>query len=69
MQVCTPIEQSVTPLLQAGFGFVLHDATAVQATQLPALLQTMLVPQGVPVAFCVLLLQTDAPVEQLVMPV
>jgi hypothetical protein len=36
---------------------------------LPALLQTMLVPQGVPVAFCVLLLQTDAPVEQLVMPV
>jgi hypothetical protein len=43
---------------------------AVQATQLPALLQTMFVPQDVPVAFwVVLLLQTIVPVLQLVTPV
>jgi hypothetical protein len=61
--------QEVTPFLQTLFGLAVHDAPAVQGTQLPPLLQTMFVPQDVPVAFCVLLLQTDAPVEQLVMPV
>jgi hypothetical protein len=55
--------------LQALLGLVVHAAPAVQGTQLPALLQTMLVPQGVPDAFCVLLLHVIAPVMQLVMPV
>jgi hypothetical protein len=67
--VCTPVEQSVVPFLQALLGFVVHAAPVVQATQFPPLLQTILVPQGVPAAFCVLLLQVIAPVEQLVMPV
>ena len=55
--------------MQALPGFVVQAAPAVHATQLPALLQTMLVPQGVPEAFCVLLLHVIAPVEQLLMPV
>jgi hypothetical protein len=67
-QVITPVVHDVTPTLQMP-GLVLHDRLAVQATQLPALLQTMLVPQDVPVVFCVLSLQTIVPVVQLVMPV
>src|SRR6478609_8394589 len=37
--------------------------------QLPALLQTMSVPQDVPANFCMSLVQTIAPVLQLLMPV
>ena len=46
-----------------------HARLAVQATQLPALLQTMFVPHEVPVVRWVLSLQTIVPVLQLVMPV
>src|SRR3954469_11089569 len=68
MHVWTPVEQDVMPLLQK-VGFVVQEVPAVHATQVPALLHTMLVPQGVPAAFCVLLLHTIVPVVQLVSPV
>jgi hypothetical protein len=41
----------------------------VHATQLPALLQTMLLPQLVPVGRCMSLLHVIVPVMQLLMPV
>jgi len=68
MQVWAPVAQDVTPVLH-WFGFVLHAAPAVHGTHAPALLQTRLVPQPVPAAFCVLSLHTIAPVAQLLMPV
>src|SRR5947208_10396605 len=68
MQVWAPVMQEVTPFLQT-LGFVVQEAPAVHATQVPALLHTMLVPQLVPAAFCVLLLHTIVPVVQLVTPV
>ncbi len=67
-QTGAPVEQSVVPLRQK-VGLVVQAALCVQATQAPALLQTMLVPQLAPAAFSVLLLQTIVPVLQLVMPV
>ena len=68
MQVIVPVLQEVMPTLQVP-GFVVQETPAVQATQRPPLSQTMLGPQAVPAAFCVLLLQTSVPVLQLVMPV
>ena len=68
MQVWTPVLHEVMPTLQM-LGFVVHDAPAVHAMQLPALLHTMFGPQAVPAAFCVLSLQTIVPVPQVVTPV
>ncbi len=67
-QVCTPVAQDVTPSLQA-LGLLVHAAPAVHATHAPELLQTMFVPQLVPVPFCVLFTHTIVPVVQVVMPV
>jgi len=67
MQVGTPVLHEVMPTLQM-LGLFVHDTPAVQGRQLPALLQTMLGPQAVPGASCVLLLQTIVPVPQLVTP-
>lgn len=67
-QTLTPVAHDVVPFLQM-LGLVVHVRSAVQATQLPALLQTMLVPQLAPSAFGSLLLQTIVPLLQLVMPV
>jgi hypothetical protein len=51
------------------FGLAVHATPAMQETQLPALLHTMLTPQLAPSAFGSLLLQTIAPLLQLVTPV
>lgn len=67
-QVIAPVLHEVMPILQT-VGLVAHEAPAVQATQLPPLLQTIFVPQAAPGAFCVSLAQTIVPVVQLVMPV
>jgi hypothetical protein len=67
-QTGPPLEQSVVPFRQK-VGLVVHAAPVVHAMQVPALLQTMLVPQLLPAAFGMLLLQTIVPVLQLVMPV
>src|SRR4051812_14999402 len=67
-QVWVPVMQDVVPFLH-WFGLAVQEAPAVHATQVPAVLHTMLVPQGVPAAFCVLLLHTIVPVAQLVIPV
>jgi hypothetical protein len=68
MQVWTPVVQDVTPSLQV-LGLLVQAAPAVHATQAPAPLQTMFVPQPVPVAFCVLFAHAIVPVVQVVMPV
>jgi hypothetical protein len=68
-QTGAPLVQTIVPFLQAGFGLVVHVAPLVHATQLPALLQTMFVPQLAPAPFCVPLLQTTIPVVQLTTPV
>jgi hypothetical protein len=67
-QTCVPVAQENTPFLQK-VGLVVHAPPAVQETQLPALLQTMLVPQLAPVPFGSSLLQTIDPLLQLVTPV
>src|SRR5262252_3584582 len=46
-QVDVPVRQEVTPVLHCD-GLPLHMVPAVQATQLPLPLQTMLVPHAVP---------------------
>jgi hypothetical protein len=66
-QVCVPVEHEVVPLKQT-FGFPLHAMPAVHDTQLPDELQTRSVPQPVPVAFAVPLMQVCAPVEHEVVP-
>ena len=68
MQAGAPVEQDVVPFLQR-LGLPVQETPAVQAMQVPALLQTMLVPQGVPGALIVLLLHTIVPVVQMVIPV
>jgi len=68
MQVWTPVEQEVVPFLQM-LGLVVHETPAEHATQVPPALQTMLVPQVVPVIFCVLLTHAIVPVVQVVRPV
>lgn len=67
-QTSAPVRQLVTPVLQ-DVGFVVQLAFAVQATQLPLLLQTMLVPQLVPPGLLLSSTQVGAPVEQDVVPV
>jgi hypothetical protein len=67
MQVCEPVEQVVVPLLQ-GFGLPVQEMPAVQATQPPPPLQTMLVPQPVPAIFGAPFTHIDMPVEQDAVP-
>ena len=67
-QTGVPVVHEIIPFLQK-VGLVVHAMPAVQETQLPALLQTKLVPQLAPGAFCVSLLQTIDPLLQLVTPV
>jgi hypothetical protein len=61
--VCAPAVQDVTPFLQT-LGLPVQAAPAVQATQVPAPLQTMLVPQLVPAALLVPSMQVVMPVVQ-----
>ena len=62
VQVMPPVEQVVVPFRQA-FGLPVHDWPAVQATQPPLPLQTMLLPQLVPAVFALPFTQVDIPVE------
>jgi len=62
-----PVWQLVIPVLQ-GVGFEVQFAFAVQATQVPLPLQTMLVPQPVPPALFASSAQVWAPVAHDVMP-
>src|SRR5438552_12741871 len=62
VQVIAPVEQVVVPFRQA-FGLPVHDWPAVQATQPPLPLQTMLLPQLVPAVFALPFTQVDIPVE------
>jgi hypothetical protein len=67
-QVCAPVLHAVRPCLQA-VGFVVQELPAVHATQLPPLLHTMPMPQGVPgEAVAALSTHCAVPLEQLVMP-
>ena len=66
-QVIAPVLHEVVPFLHED-GFPVQDVPAVQATQVPEPLQTMLVPQLVPPAFGVLSTQVCTPVVQEVMP-
>jgi hypothetical protein len=68
MQVIAPVEQLVVPFLQM-VGLAVQAAPAVQATQVPAPLQTWLVPQLAPAAALPPSTQVIAPVEQVVVPV
>jgi hypothetical protein len=66
--VIAPVVQDVVPFRQAAFGFVVHVLPAVHAPQTPEPLQTMLVPQLVPAALLVPLMQVIKPVVQDVVP-
>jgi hypothetical protein len=66
-QVWLPVAQEYVPFLQM-FGLVVQEPPAVQATHVPELLQTMLVPQLVPGASLLPSTQVMAPVEQEVIP-
>jgi hypothetical protein len=61
--VMAPVVHAVTPLRHADDGLVVHAWPAVQATQPPEPLQTMLVPQLVPALFGVPLVHVEVPVE------
>src|ERR1051325_2727897 len=67
MQVMAPVMQVVVPFLHA-VGLPVHDWPAVQATQTPLPLQTMLVPQAMPGDLLVLSTQVIAPVMHVVVP-
>ena len=66
MHTGLPVEQLMVPLRQAAFGFVVHEAPALQAAQVPALHT----PAGHIVPFALLLPSTHTalPEEQLMMP-
>jgi hypothetical protein len=66
-QVFAPVLHDVTPTLQAP-GFVVHRSPAAQATHVPALLQTLSVPQLVPAPLLPASTQVVVPVEQDVVP-
>jgi hypothetical protein len=66
--VIAPVEQDVVPFLQAAFGLVAQALPAVHATQVPAPLQTMFVPQLVPAALLVASMQDIEPVAHDVVP-
>jgi len=68
LQTGAPVLQAIVPFLQK-VGLVVQETPAAQGIQVPALLQTMSVPQDEPAAFRVLLLHTIAPVVQSMMPV
>jgi hypothetical protein len=67
VQVIAPVEQDVVPVLQL-VGLPVHDWPAVQATQTPVPLQTMLVPQLTPGDLLLPSVQVIAPVEHAVVP-
>lgn len=67
-QVCAPVVQAVTPVLQPGFGFEVHDVPATQAMQLPAALHTRSGPHAVPGVTFVESTQRVEPVLQSMMP-
>ena len=67
MHVIVPVVQDVVPFLQA-VGLVVQPVPAVQAPQTPEPLQTMFVPQLVPAALLVPLMQVIEPVVQDVVP-
>ena len=67
-QTGAPVAQLVMPVLH-GVGFVVQLVLAVQATQAPALLQTMFMPQLVPPGLLLSSTQVWAPVEHDVVPV
>ena len=62
-QTGAPVAHEMTPFLHAD-GLPLHPAPAVHETQLPELLQTMLVPQLVPAALFVSSTHVCTPVEE-----
>ena len=62
-----PLAHEMMPLLH-GDGLPLQPLPAVHDTQMPALLQTMLVPQLVPFGMFSDSTQTGAPVLQVVVP-
>jgi len=66
-QTGAPVEHEMTPFLHAD-GLPLHPAPAVHETQLPELLQTMLVPQLVPAALFVSSTHVCTPVEHEMTP-
>jgi len=66
-QVCAPVEQDVVPFLHA-FGLPVQVLPAVQATQLPEPLQTMLAPQPTPAALLLPSVHIWLPLEQDVVP-
>ena len=68
VQTGAPVSQTVLPV-RHGLPLTLQLAPAVQLTQLPVALQTLLVPQLVPAARSVpLSLQTGVPVAQASVP-
>ena len=68
VQTAAPVSQEVVPV-RHGLPLTLQVAPTVQLTQLPAELQTLLVPQVVPAATSVVVsVQTGVPVEQLSFP-
>ena len=65
--VIAPVAQEVAPFLQA-VGLPVQEMPAVQVTQVPEPLQTMLTPQLVPPVFGVPFTHVDEPVEHDAMP-
>jgi hypothetical protein len=66
---CAPLVHDVTPVLQPGFGFVVHAVPATHATQLPSALHTRSGPHEVPAVTFDASTQRVEPVRQSVMPV
>src|SRR6185295_992702 len=66
-QTMAPLAHELTPFLQT-LGLPVQAPPAVQATQAPELLQTMLVPQAVPGDLLPPSTQVCAPVEQELVP-
>jgi hypothetical protein len=67
MQTCVPVSQEVMPSLQAGSGFVVQAALAVQVEQMPPL-HTWFVPQSIPFDLGVPSTHSEVPVAQDVTP-
>jgi hypothetical protein len=66
-QVIVPVAQDVVPFLQLLVGFVVHDKPAVHAPH-PPLLQTMFVPQALPLGLLPASTQVMVPVRHDVAP-
>ncbi|MBM4781891.1 MAG: hypothetical protein GQE15_29785 [Archangiaceae bacterium] len=67
-QVCAPVVHDVRPVLQPGFGLVVHAVDATHATQLPLALQTWSGPHEVPGVTFVESTHRVAPVLQSMTP-